>query len=545
MLLSKIKTLAAALSCTVALSANSALALPVEVAARGDDAPWQEPLAARLDALRRKVEVRGSSIAVVHGDNTWLHAFGHKNLDRTDPVDVDTSFLIGSVTKSFTALGAAKAVAQGKMYWSKPLKDYVREFYPGYLGLWDPEADNKVTLGDLLSHRTGVAGNFPVILAWNTTEALLQHLKLLPPSAPYGTRFQYNNIMYGLAGYLTGKATRHADWASQIHADIFEPLGMNASTATMKDFMETANRSPGESPETDFLEDSVLPVTPAGVISSTARDLGKYAHGLLQMFRGESGPFAIPPEVFAPFRENQVELDAEEQQVMQGLLLNGRNISDVSYTFGFNKAKWRNYTLFVHGGNNHGYASNLCLLPEGNVAVSVLTNAEGSRGCFREAACAAAFDAVLGTGDSTSYDCPVMPMPPLPSAGRLPLSTSAYTGAFESPVMGKMIVGVDAQGNLTMSVGERRKFFEGRLYAPEGAAPTAMDLLGVGPPGSFPLTFTAKADANATAVEGYYFVLDPRGMTKICDKPGPECQEFFKRVGDFTPTPPKCPLRPN
>ncbi|KAI8818825.1 beta-lactamase/transpeptidase-like protein [Fimicolochytrium jonesii] len=546
---------------TLAAFSSTAFALPV--VNHNDDAPWHDLLISRLETVRHNAGVRGGSVAVVHGDKTWLHAFGHKDLEQTQPVDVDTSFLIGSCTKSFTALGAAKAVAQGKLYYDKPLNDYVRDFYPEYLGLWDPVANEKVTLADVLAHRTGVAGDFPVILAWNTTERLLQHLKHVPPSFPYNgthTPFQYNNIMYGLAGFLTAKANGNGgDWASMIRRDIFGPLGMNASTATLDDFLAKPNRSPGLDPGTDAIEDSVLPAESAGAISSTARDFGKYAHALLKTFRGEADPLALTKEVFAPFREKQGEVPDGLQQLLATVgLLGGRNISsDVSYTFGFWKTQWRNYTFFTHGGDNSGYTANLCVLPEANLAVTVQTNADGPHGCFRDLACAVAFDTVLGFTDSTSYDCLSLPPNPIPAPlPALPLPASVYTGVFESPIMGQLVVTDDAHGNLTAAVGERHKFLDSPLYAtlgfPDGpakgplpgATPDSIQLSGLNLMG-MPHFFVAKTtvgENNTTVIGGYYYALD-RDMTKICEEPGIGCQDFFKRVDGPTTTPPKCHAR--
>ncbi|KAI8816449.1 beta-lactamase/transpeptidase-like protein [Fimicolochytrium jonesii] len=533
MFIIKTTTAAAVLSCTVALIGKSALALPVDVAALDPHDPsWAQPLTEQLNALREKLDVHGASVAVVHEGRTWLRALGHKDIAKTQPVTIDTSFLMGSVTKSFTALGAARAVAKGQMHWDTPLQEYVHEFWPNYPGFWDPDTDRNVTLADLLSHRTGVAGNIPVLLAWNTTESFLQHQKNIPPSAPLRTRFQYSNAMFGLAGYLTAKATGHADWAAQIRQDIFVPLHLSATRATMAEFMEMPDRSLGQSTDTDRIEDVVLQVESAGAISTSVRDFAKYARALLQTFRGDADPLAIGSKVFQPFRDPQMRFDTKLEELYHSELLHGHNTSDLSYTFGLFKGQWRNYTFYLHGGNNLGYASNLCLLPEANLAVAVLSSADNTRNCFREEACATAFDAVLGTAElgEPKHDCPAVPASrPFPQPGPLPLPTSAYTGEFQSRIMGKMLVGVDAQGNLTMAVGERRKFMTGTLYAPAGGPTTSMSLIGKGAPALPPFMFTAKVDANSTAVQGYYFVLDGN-MVKICDEPGPGCQDFFKRV---------------
>ena len=66
-------------------------------------------------------------------------------------VTADTQFILCSVTKSFTALGLAILVDEGRLDWSKPVRDYLPEFR-----LHDAFATDHVTTIDLLCHNTGL-----------------------------------------------------------------------------------------------------------------------------------------------------------------------------------------------------------------------------------------------------------------------------------------------------------------------------------------------------------------------------------------------------
>ena len=68
------------------------------------------------------------------------------------PVNEQTLFEIGSSSKAFTATLVAMIVSDGKMRWDDQLTDYLPDFR-----MYDPVANESVTLRDALSHRSGIA----------------------------------------------------------------------------------------------------------------------------------------------------------------------------------------------------------------------------------------------------------------------------------------------------------------------------------------------------------------------------------------------------
>jgi CubicO group peptidase (beta-lactamase class C family) len=97
-------------------------------------------------------EVPGCAIAAVRDGQTVLTAgWGQRDLDTGVPVTSDTLFAIGSVTKAFTAATVGALVDDGLLEWERPLRDYL----PG-LRLYDPVVTDRLTVVDLLSHRSGL-----------------------------------------------------------------------------------------------------------------------------------------------------------------------------------------------------------------------------------------------------------------------------------------------------------------------------------------------------------------------------------------------------
>jgi CubicO group peptidase (beta-lactamase class C family) len=109
-----------------------------------------------IDALVRRAmstwRVPGVAVAVVQDDRVvYLRGHGVREAGKDDPVTPDTLFPLGSCTKAFTTTALAVLAGEGKLDWDDPVRRHVPFFR-----LSDPAADGKVTLRDLVSHRTGV-----------------------------------------------------------------------------------------------------------------------------------------------------------------------------------------------------------------------------------------------------------------------------------------------------------------------------------------------------------------------------------------------------
>src|SRR5262245_45906883 len=111
---------------------------------------------AELDRLAADVmadwRVPGAALAVVQDSKVALaKAYGQRDVEANLPVTTATQFLICSITKSFTATGVALLHNEGRLDWTKPVRDYIPEFR-----LHDAVATERATVLDLLCHQTGL-----------------------------------------------------------------------------------------------------------------------------------------------------------------------------------------------------------------------------------------------------------------------------------------------------------------------------------------------------------------------------------------------------
>ena len=116
--------------------------------------------------------VPGASITVVHGDEVvYARGFGVRDLDSGEPVDEETVFQLASLSKPISATVVSALVGRGELDWSDPVVEHT----PGF-ELSDPMVSERVSVGDLFSHRSGLpdhAGDLLEDLGFDREEILL------------------------------------------------------------------------------------------------------------------------------------------------------------------------------------------------------------------------------------------------------------------------------------------------------------------------------------------------------------------------------------
>jgi CubicO group peptidase (beta-lactamase class C family) len=142
-----------------------------------------------LDALVREAmeewQVPGLALAVTRdGEPDWVRAYGLREVEASLPVTGDTQFILCSVTKSFTAVGLAMLVDEGRLDWAKPVRDYLSEFR-----LHNEVATERVTTVDLLCHRTGLPRHDWLWMPADISRPeMLAALRYLEPSKEHSRR---------------------------------------------------------------------------------------------------------------------------------------------------------------------------------------------------------------------------------------------------------------------------------------------------------------------------------------------------------------------
>ncbi len=179
----------------------------------------------RLTALLDKHRVVGASLAVALGDQTVTAATGVLNIRTGQPATPDSVFQFGSITKTWTATLVMQLVDEGLLDLDAPVSSYLPDFR-----LSDPETTAQVTARHLLTHTSGISGDFfpDNGRGDDCLERYVAELAEPTSSHPLGAVMSYCNAGFSLLGRLI-EVLRGATWDVVLRERLLEPLGLEAA----------------------------------------------------------------------------------------------------------------------------------------------------------------------------------------------------------------------------------------------------------------------------------------------------------------------------
>jgi CubicO group peptidase (beta-lactamase class C family) len=258
----------------------------------------------------------------------------------------DTPFIIGSMSKSFTALAIMQLAEAGKIDLNKSASEYIdmsRWFRSG-------EDYKKITVKDLLNQTSGF-----------TT---FQQFGELEIGDRYGS-YYYANANYGLLGLIV-EAVSGETYEDYINTHIFKPLGMDHSAVSLDDskrkgliegyrnWFGLAVKSEPDFPSE--IKEGRWTNVPAGYLSASIADLGRY----LQMYLNGGQNIASAESIQSMFLDS-APCNDEDSTHRYGM---GWNTSEKMFA----------HPMIWHEGLVENYTSNMLILPEEGIAVAVLVN---------------------------------------------------------------------------------------------------------------------------------------------------------------------------
>lgn len=306
-------------------------------------------------------KVPSAALAVVQGGEMVLaRAYGHRNIEANLPATTATQFLIGSITKSFTAAAVALLHNEGRLDWTKPVRDFIPEFR-----LHDAVATERVTVRDLLCHQSGLPRHDWVWLPGDRTPAeLLSAMRYLEPSGDIRAAWQYNNLCYNVAGLLVERVSGQG-YEDFVRARLTDKLGMTVNF-TLDDLEASADAARPYAIHEETRQPAIrlaVGTTAAGAMNTSATDLANWMR--LHLGKGEFGderllPATLIEALHAPRVYYSDPAPAEFGQAHYGL--------------GLRSQTYRGDRLVWHGGGLVGWGARMTLVPDFGIGVAVLTN---------------------------------------------------------------------------------------------------------------------------------------------------------------------------
>jgi CubicO group peptidase (beta-lactamase class C family) len=379
-----------------------------------------------VEATAAKFGIPGVAVGVWANGQEIYACHGVTSVDNPLPVDRDTLYVLGSVTKTYTATALMRLVAEGRVELDAPVRRYVPE-----LVLADEQTAAVVTVQNLLNHTSGLGWDL-IVDTGEGDDALADYVAKmaeLAQIAPPGARASYSQAGYCLAGRVIEKVVG-LPYEKAIASLVFEPLGLSHSHFAPGDVI-TRRFAVGH----NLGEDGTLPIARmwkgprgrnpgAGIVSSVADQL-RWARFHLGDGRAESGVDVLPAEVLRRMQEPTVALRASTLGDALGIGWFLRDVDGVR-TVG-------------HGGSANGQFAEFLIVPERDFAVVALSNAGPNGTPFNQAVVRWALQTYLGVTDRDPQ-----PLPYDQARAR------EVVGSYEIDVM-TLTIGTDGAG-LTLDV---------------------------------------------------------------------------------------------
>jgi CubicO group peptidase (beta-lactamase class C family) len=343
---------------------------------------------AELDEVAKRAlttfNVPGIAIAIVK-DGKVIHSqgYGVRSVVSKQPVNEHTLFGIASNSKAFTASALAMLADEGKLTWDDKVVKYIPDFK-----MYNDYVTNEFTIRDLLTHRSGLGLGAGDLMIWPggsdfTKEDIIHNLRYLKPVSAFRTKFDYDNLLYMVAGEIIEKVSGKS-WTDFVEQRIMQPLQMNNSAGTYVTLKDTSNIVMPHVPIDSNLKvisrykDRTLDA--AGGIYSSVADVSKWM--LMQLNKGQYG--ATPTQLFS--KKQHAEM-WQMQTIIPTSTRPPYNTHFSGYGLGWFVADVKGQLQVSHTGGLEGMVTQVTLLPEMNLGIVVLTNQQSG----------AAFTAITNT----------------------------------------------------------------------------------------------------------------------------------------------------
>ena len=334
---------------------------------RGDYTYTKQYISWLIQKEMKKHKVTGLSIALVDDQQiVWSEGFGYADLANNVPASSETVYMVGSISKLFTATAVMQLAEQGKIDIDQPLQTFLPEFS---IKTRFPDAE-PITPRTIMTHHSGLPSDWAKgALTYNTElpdlrkgySQLVRQLRDDYVAYPPNFAFSYSNLGFSLLGLLVEKVSGK-DFVSHMDESVLTPLGMTHSSFwPTPDIRSSLSKGYKKGKPAKLLAGRDLP---AGSLHSNVLDMSRFM--MMVFAEGMAGYRQIlKPETLAEMLRPQ----------------NGEVALDLDFRIGLAWfLNWTGYNLdfagkvALHAGDIGSFNGALMTLPEHKLGVVILAN---------------------------------------------------------------------------------------------------------------------------------------------------------------------------
>ncbi len=454
--------------------------------AHADEPTWEDRLdrlERRLGVVREANQIPGLAFVLVKDGQVELAAnLGFSDLASGTPVTSDTVFPVGPVTETFSATLAAMAAADRRVYLDKPAGRLFTDFT-----LADRDAARRFSIGDLLSHQTGVGPLDMLTAGAASRDDIFAAASRAQPVAEFRSTFIENPVTF-TAGMAAVEFSLDQTWAEAVRDRIAQPLSLESA------LFDTSAMSGSESGAVGYVWDDKAqefvaqptpaagPIAPALGLCLDADDMATWITFCLE--RGRVGETRVMPE--RAFNQTWIS---------RVPISDGR-----SFAMGWLASFYEGKAVFSRGGSFGPFSAELAIMPGDDVGFAVMANTANDD--LGEIFFALVADALFSDWDAASD------LADADSAG--------ISGAYRFDRMGVELLVTDQDGDVFLTIpGQGATILE--APGPDGARPLAAN-------GAISVNFVRDEQGRVLGMhyrqQGREFFLPRQGFDEIESQPG-------------------------
>lgn len=322
-----------------------------------------------IEDSTREEKIPGVALAIVSREGIMhMQTWGVKSIDTRQAVNTDSIFRIASMSKTFAGASAALLVDQQYQSWDTKLSDLFPTMRLGTLA-----SSRGITLRHVVSHSTGLMPHsYSNMLDDGVNyDRIKSNFSKIPTVCRPGECYGYQNVVFSLIADVVEESTGDS-YEKFIAEQIFRPLGMISASVGMDAFVQSnsatePHRKSRGAWRTTSTNPAYYTVAPASGINASIFDMSMWVRANLGAF----------PEVLSPDF-----LDRLHEPIIatpRGNYFNRwSGLEKAYYATGWRVFDYKGQRVIHHGGGVRGYRSEMAFLPEANIGIVLLFNAESN-----------------------------------------------------------------------------------------------------------------------------------------------------------------------
>lgn len=340
----------------------------IEISKKKVDTTFNRLLDTQIKINLEKYSCPGVAVLVMKNNEVVFEKqYGTKSILNNEPIDSETVFRLGSVSKGFAGILAAILIDKNLLQLDDPLSMYIPE-----LTLKAKTSDKTLRVKHILTHTSGLTEHAYSNLVDENRDmpTIIKYLNGITPRDSTGKAYAYQNAAFGLIEKVIEKATKMT-YQNALDYYIFSPLEMCGSSCTFDAIVNAPNYSKGHKYNGNNNGFRAIEFSPhyynvpsAGGVNAPLVDMKKWLSAVMGNY-----PRVISSNALSLAFTPRINTTGDDKYFNRW----PETISS-AYGLGWRIIETQNNNLVYHGGLVNGFRTEIAFDDQKNVGIVLLFN---------------------------------------------------------------------------------------------------------------------------------------------------------------------------